>query len=474
MSSKLSANRSILRNAGFLYVGKMLSQALRMVYLVALAKVLGPELFGTLTYAHFWMLLLLPLATFGTSRLLVQRVGAARDDPQRHLEENLALRMLTLSGAALLSLVLSVLLQNDELTRVLLLLYSATLAVRGLCVWTEHAFVALQSSERVFQMDVMFRSAEVIVGLCALAMGAGIVAVALIHLLSWVGQALFGWVKLRALVGVIRPRWDDRALRRLALAGAAFMTTALGSAVIERGGMIVLEALAGGTASLGQLALVLQALSVLLMAPKAVVLAALPVLSGQVADGRRDEKRTTMLLIRATIVGAAAVALAVDLLAPLVLPWLLGEGYEVAIGWMAIAGWLLVPLGVSAVLNQLVTAHGRFWSAASSALAGAVAMLAVLLFAAHLAAVPRVVLSVSVGAGAWALLDGWRAWRAGWLDLLDVFLRPTIAVLVSVVLYRLLYGQSPWLAWCLATVALLPGLASIAVLFGIARRLIGR
>lgn len=76
-----SGNRSIARSAGQLISARVLASALQVTYLIALARILGPQLFGLLTYAMFWQLMFLALVMFGIGRRLCREIG--RDELTR-------------------------------------------------------------------------------------------------------------------------------------------------------------------------------------------------------------------------------------------------------------------------------------------------------------------------------------------------------------------------------------------------------
>ncbi len=54
MASSSAACRSIARNTRYLVTGEIVGRAIRALYLIMLARHLGPDLFGLLSYAQFW------------------------------------------------------------------------------------------------------------------------------------------------------------------------------------------------------------------------------------------------------------------------------------------------------------------------------------------------------------------------------------------------------------------------------------
>ena len=218
-------------------------------------------------------------------------------------------------------------------------------------------------------------------------------------------------------------------------------------------------------ADLGQLAVLLQVLGLLAMVPKSVAAAALPVLSRWVAEGAGDERRSMTLMLRTAIIGAAGLASLASVLGPLLIPWLVGEQYRVAGELIPLALWLLLPLSLCTLMNQLMTAHGEFWRAAMVAISGAVFMGIVIALTLPELGLNAVFLGIAAGATLWAAVEGGFAVRAGWLDGFDAFGRAGLAVVVAALAFWSLAGVSPWLALFTSWLLLLPGLASPQVLW---------
>ena len=56
--------RSIARNAMFLASTQVIKIVTKIVYVVIVARLLGPELYALLAYSHAWYLAFLPIAVF--------------------------------------------------------------------------------------------------------------------------------------------------------------------------------------------------------------------------------------------------------------------------------------------------------------------------------------------------------------------------------------------------------------------------
>lgn len=463
--SARGGNHSIVRNAGYLVGAKVVSRTLRVIYTVVLARLFGPELFGLFTYAQFWQVIFMSLATFGTGRMLSRQIGVDRSQAERHVAVNISLRLLTsciaMLGCALVALDPSLSPQGRDL----MLLFAAALLARSVAAWAQQVFTAFEVSHLSLRQELLFRSFEVIVGLGVLALGGGLVAVAVVHVLSWLLQAAVGWRLVNRRIVPVRFEWRMTELLRLAHNGMAIMLVGFSLAALIQGGLLMYRMLLDEPADLGQLAILLQVLGLLAMVPKSVAAAALPVLSRWVAEGAGDERRSMTLMLRTAIIGAAGLAALASVLGPILIPWLVGEQYRAAGELIPLALWLLLPLSLCTLMNQLMTARGEFWRAAMVALSAAVCMGFVITLTLPGLGLNAVFLGIAAGATLWAMVEGGFAVRAGWLDGFDAFGRPGLAVVVAAVAFWLLGGISSWMALFTSWLLLLPGLASPRVIW---------
>jgi len=463
--SSKTGNRSIARNSSYLLGAKVISRGLRLIYAVVLARLFGPELFGLFTYAQFWHVIFMSLAMFGTGRILSRQIGSDRSNAESYVGINISLRLLTsligMLGCGLLAL-------DPGLTpegRDLLLLFALAVPARSLASWAQQVFVAFEVAQIGLRQELAFRSLEVVLGLVALSLGGGLLSVASIHAVTWMLQALAGWRLVDSQLITVRLDWCRPALMKLATNGAAFMLTGLSLAILMQGGLILYKLLLDEPGELGQLAIVMQALGLLIMVPKSISSAALPVLSRWVTEGAGDEQRTMVLMLRTAIVGAVGLALLSVVVGPVLIPLLVGVEYQLAAELLGLALWLLLPLSLCVLINQLMVAHGEFWRASLISVTGALTMLVVMLLTLTELGIYSVFLGAAAGATLWSALEAWHVVRSGWLSGVDAFVRVGAAVAVAVLSFWLLLDFAPWLALSVGWLLLLPGLASPLVLW---------
>lgn len=468
---KLHDNRSLLLHGSYLFAARAASRALRILYLLVLARAFGPALFGTLSFAHFWTLLLLPLAGWGTNRLLLQRIGKQPERTREHLQQTLGIRLFGIALASLLGFIGITLWPLDPDTRLLLVIFTIAISVRSLAVWAQHSFLAEHQGQVVLRLELVYRTLEVIAGLIAVTLGAELFWIAVIHLLSWTAQSVNSWRLISQRHGQLRPRWLAIESKQLLATGISVMLVGVSIATIENSSLLVMRAQGHSNESLGQLALVLQILMVALMAPKSFAVMALAVLSGQQKKTKPDNN-TLSWLLRAALVGGTGLTLIATVVAPLLLPALLGNAYLPASAAAGPALWLLLPIATGVMLNQQITALSRFREAAVMAILGAGVTIGVLLLLPNdTETINKAVTAIALGTGTWSLLQLTFLWKTQALNPLPILVRPGLSIACSLLLFNTL-AALPWLALAASLLPLPFGLEGPAQLKGVIYRIV--
>jgi O-antigen/teichoic acid export membrane protein len=398
------AGRSILRNASHLIAAQWLAYGLRAVYLVTLARLLGPELFSLISYAQFWQLLFFAVVVFGTGRLLSREIGRDPDGFAETLANSLTLRLLLALLVAPVAALAGWWLAPEPAAQQLLVAFSLALAARGIASWVQQVCVAFGASRLILRQEGLWRAVEVVLGLGLLAMGAGLAGIAAAHALSWCMQAAAGLALVHRRLHPLALGWHLPRVRRLLHDGLSAMLTAAAVSLIMSGSLVVYLTLFPGRSDGGQLAVVLQALTPLLLLPQALAVSTLPVLGRQVAAGTLEADHTMRKLLRFAVLGSSAIALIGSAAGPGVVKLLLGSDYAMAGSWLGPALWLLPPFGAGQLLAQLLYARGDVWPNAAGACAGALVTVLTLWPLAQILGGAGVLLAMGVGLLTWVLL----------------------------------------------------------------------
>lgn len=433
-----------MRNAGFLVAAKAVSKALRLFYVVVLVRYLGPELFGLFTYLQSWHLVFFSLALFGTGRLISKQIGGDPENAEQYAATGVALRFLTASVATLGCMAVALHSSIVGESVAILCLFALAVFARAMAMWAQNLFVAFEVTHLGLRQEAIYRTLEVILGLSVLALGGGLLEIVGIYALSWLLQTLSSWRLVYPNLVEFRMEWRCRELMAFVRIALPFMLFSISLAALLKGSIVTYKLALPTAEEFGQVALVMQVLIVFAVLPKSLASAALPVFSRWVAEGvgKRTGHVTNMLQV--SIVSAAALAMVTTLVAPQVFPRVFGAGYVPAASMVGPAMWLILPIGMAILLNQLTTAHGRHWEGALAAALGAVITLLTIFVTAPVRGSDGLFLGIAAGATVWSCVEAIRSIRLGWLPAFETFARPLLATAFAALLFGASVEAMPW------------------------------
>jgi O-antigen/teichoic acid export membrane protein len=366
-------------NAVYLVVARSFSSATRVVYAIALAVFLGPQLYGMFNLGMAWYLFFLPISMLGLDSILIREIGRRPQESKNIASHTLALRSVSTVAIAIVCFILGLLWESDHTARVLLVIFSFALLGRGLSFWVYAIFNAYQKSVHVFRLEAIFRTVEVIIGLALLLSGYGVLAVALTHAAVWFLQGFTGFYMVRTRIGKIRPIWDASAIRKLVIQGLPFVFSALLIAWMTQGGIFTVRVIDGYTKELGMLALAMQVLFIIGAILAELGTAALPALSRSVVRGHDDSRYFIDITLRGGLLIAGFLGISGLVLGPLFIDQIFGPDYYLV---TTLIPWTLLwvaPYFIMLSLNNVIVALGAFTQSATIYFFGALVFTIVIL-----------------------------------------------------------------------------------------------
>jgi O-antigen/teichoic acid export membrane protein len=458
-----SGFKSIAVNAGHLTIARAFAQILRGVFVVILARCLGPEIYGLFAYCQSWYMSFLPLTALGLGAIIIREVGRNKKKGGEVVTTALGLRSFLAVAGALACGITGWATEISPAVEQLLLVFSLAIVGRGIANWSEQVFAAYEASRYTLQQELFFRIFEVVFGLVALGLGGGAVAVAAVHAFIWWIQAIRGLYLVHHRLIAIRFKlaWQDMA--RLFIRGLPLCLSVLFSGWLLQGPLVLYRHVSGAGKDLGQLALVMQALVLLCTVPWSIGMASLPVLSR--AAEREDGKDLWFAegMLRVGSLLWATVALSAMALGPCLVQGVFGVRYAPAGQMLGLALWLLIPLTGGSSLAQVFVARGRYIIPCLHALNGAVVFtLTFPVFVSNFG-LDGVLFATGAGLGVWALGLVFQLARDYGLDFDFAVVKPGIAVMLAAVFYKVIEPAGGTLALVVSWLALL----GFALLFGL-------
>ncbi len=399
-----AGGRSILSNATYLFGSHVATTLFRGVYVVVLARALGPESFGVFNYALAWYLLFISVTYLGLDAYLVQRVGTDATNAPLILRQTLTIRAAAAVITAGASFALVTFVETEPYPRLLSGMFSIALIGRAVWLWAVSAFTAFECTHFALRWDAIFRPAEVAAALAVLMYRPDLHWLAATHALLWCVQ---GAVGLHVVAHRLVPFAGPVSMRELTQLLSQTLPAGIYAIVISafmQGPIVLVKLIERDQFQLGQFVLAYQTCMYFLVVPYLFSTAMLPVMSRAVARGDGVDVGYVDLLIRIVCVFGAAVVVAFGPVIPPLTQALFGAEYSQAGQLLQSAMWLAIPFTAVAFLLQLFFARGAYTPIGICGALGASIMAVTMVPAMSFAPQVGPLLSTGAGMAVWLVL----------------------------------------------------------------------
>lgn len=354
-------NSKLIRNAFSLAATEVGGRIIRFLYVLVVARLLGPVETGIYLYGIALYLGVIGINSFGQHIFLSQRVGKHKRAPTAILHHSLTLTLVaTLAVAVALALFVWAS-EPESYVRLTVLCFAGALVARTAAMWVRLAYVAIERPAWIPKYEVIFRGSEAIAGVIALVLGGGLLAIAILHVLFWTIEAGFSLRKLaREQPGALRlgRRWGY--LKKVAAVSVIFLVSVTAMALFPQIGIILLRKLQPDGAFVGHFGIAMQFMAALMIAPLAATQAFLPRLSRSYSRGAGGHDLVTAVKLVASLAVIAAIAAAA--FGPWFITLALGPTYAEAADLFRWLCWVFTPYAVVVLLGQcfsVIAARGK-------------------------------------------------------------------------------------------------------------------
>ena len=221
-----SAQRIVLRNAGFLVAAQALGMPLSLAITVFAARYLGANMYGQLYLATTFVSLAFVFVEWGQGLALTGAIARQRDRAGELLASGLAIRLLLAPIALAVMAMASLAFGYDAAFRMLLVLVTLAALATSISNALQDSFRAHERNDLSVRAMVGIQALSAGVVLPVLFSGAGLQAFVLAQACCTLAGCVLLWVVLRKLgVGALRVRLDS--MRSLAVMGAPFLVFGL-------------------------------------------------------------------------------------------------------------------------------------------------------------------------------------------------------------------------------------------------------
>ena len=432
---------SLARRAGLNIAFKALGELSRFAWailLILVARRLGGEAFGRISFAYSFTAIFVLIMDFGLNVVVVREVAQDRAAAGRYLGNLLSLKLL--SAPVVFGIIAAAILVSGYPPEVVtvVLLFAGVNLVRGLLDLYGALFSGLETMGRDAALKHLYQVGLFLSGGVALLLGCGPVGVAFGLLIGSMIVLAIGSGMVRRAMPYVRPLWDGAAW--LALVRGAFpvaMTTVF-IVLYNESDIVLLSYLGQGERAVGWYAAASKIVKMLHMIPMLVVSGVYPVFSdlarGQAGMLRSAYRGTAKLLLMIAI----PVAVAVAGLAEPVIRLTYGEGFGAATLPLRLLAYSIPFVYLGYVLvNILVSSDHLAWATLATGGAAAVNVGANVFLVPAFGIVGSA-LAVIAAQIALVVLGGiaveWTVTRSGWIQLASKPIVAGVAMLGAVLL----------------------------------------
>jgi O-antigen/teichoic acid export membrane protein len=356
--------RSIAQNAGFLVFSRVSEKAIRFIYVMILARWLGPELLGLYNYGLAWYLIFLPIGFWGLGVLLSVYLGRKPKDAEDVVAVTFLIRVITTLAAAFFCFIIGFISNDDPITRNVISIFVIALVGRSMALWGRDCFIAVERSHYSAGLEIGFRLLEVSCGLVYFSVGGGIIGLCVIHSACWVAEGVLALslVRWRLNFRKILVPWNriyPYAIEAFPIAANIFLFTAL-----FQSGFIVLKHISTDALDLGYYTVAFQLVANTVIIPQAFGQAALPILSRAHSRGAGESIVFFEVMLKICSLSSAALVMCVIVYGTYILELLFGEKYLNASGALIVCSIAMIPYYALAFAHNMLNASGNYALAA--------------------------------------------------------------------------------------------------------------
>lgn len=358
---------SITRNLIYLLSGQGVYFVTRFLYVVVIARVFGPQIYGMINYGIAWYLLFMPLTRMGMEIVLSRDAGQGKQKVDHTAAVTLVLRIASIIVVTIAYIIISLLFESDPASRGMVLVFAFALIGRSLASWTGSVYVAYECNQYFLRQQAIFRSLEVVLGLAVIFIWKEALLIIAIHGFVWCLEAAYGLIIINRRVLVLRLGIKLADISRVFTQGFALGVSMLLMTLPSQGPLVFFRHMISSGDNLGQLALAMQAFFILSNIPLALGSASLPVLSRSSARQDGKDRVYAETIIRFSLLLGGVIALLGTAFGPWLIIQVFGNSYAQAGALIGPVLWLMIPFTVRQALSGVLIAGKNdsqiFWGA---------------------------------------------------------------------------------------------------------------
>jgi len=218
----MSTARGVAKNTTILFLGRVLSTGLGVVYVTVLARYIQAEGMGKIGTATSLVSMLHLLISFGLSEVIVRDIASHRARAGAYLPNILVLRVLLSTVFALVVVGITAMAHYPSDTIVIIYIYAVAYAIDDLTDVAFSMFNAFEKMEYPAGIQTLRDLVNISLSLAAVRLHASLVTIVLVSALANVFKLVVSLAVLRLGFVQWKPKIDVRLCRRLLVAALPF------------------------------------------------------------------------------------------------------------------------------------------------------------------------------------------------------------------------------------------------------------
>ncbi|MFV0267233.1 MAG: flippase [Draconibacterium sp.] len=354
-----TANRTkIFRNVSWAVAGKIVNVLYGLIIGVLVARYLGPEQFGLMSYVTSYVTLFSIIATFGMDNIEVRELTKNPENRDVILGSSFSFRLILSFFAIILVLITLLIFESDSFTIIMVMIYSSYLIAGSFNV-IKNYFTSILLNEYVVKTEIIRTF-----------FGAGIKGVLLFQhcSLKWfiiantidffliAGGYVYSYRKKVDMLG----KWKLNFSMIKFLANESFPLLLSGAAVVvyQRIDQVMIRNMIDNEA-LGQFSVALRVADMIIFVPSVIATTITPILVQELNKGYDAYKRKRRQFVDLMIWSSIIMSLFISVVANLMITLLFGIKYQEAVGVLQIMAWKTVGIALSSASGQLIIIEGK-------------------------------------------------------------------------------------------------------------------
>ena len=360
MSIRLPAP-TIIKNMFYIYASLILNHFLRAIYLVAIARILGADIYGLLAYGQTWYMAFLPFTTLGLGTLLVRKLAVDRIAGAKLARQIFAIQIISVIALTAACILLGFNAEDDSRATQLLLIFSIALLARGFCQWSDSMFIAYEKPREKLNIDKYIRSIEVTLGITIAYITQNVVFVAISHALMWSLQAAIQYRVVNAKLLPITPDFSYKVMGGLVFKALPMGASIVLNAIVVPLVIISYKSFGANNSEIANFSIDMQAFVILLAVFAAIAQASGPALRRSMLTGNDKLITYAVYFFRLSVAYGFFAVIAAELIGEIFINAVLGKGYALAGQYLDILMYALIPSGIITASLTVFNVLGKFY-----------------------------------------------------------------------------------------------------------------